>query len=65
MAATKGRDNFAHGLNFSINHESVTFLTHFPIVSAPKPFQRKYMHHIAIMSIYKEKRCCFSQNLVM
>ena len=51
MAAIKGRDNFAHGLNFSINHESVTFLTHFPIVSAPKPFQRKYMHHIAIMSI--------------
>ena len=65
MAATKGRDNFAHGLNFSINHESVAFLADFPIVSPPKAFQRKYMHHIAIMSIYKEKKWCFSQNLVM
>ena len=51
MAATKGRDNFAHGLNFSINHESLAFLSDFPIVSPPKAFQRKYMHHIAIMSI--------------
>ena len=51
MTEKKRRDNFAHGLNFSINHESVTFLTHFPIVSPPKTFQRKYMHHIAIMSI--------------